>query len=108
MDVTPRELTEYLTESGVSPFNEWLSKLRDILGRAIIRKRINRIRLGNFGNCKHIGNGVYELKIYFGPGYRVYYGVDNVQLVVLLCGGNKSSQNDDIKQAQEYWADYLR
>jgi len=108
VESTPREVTEYLTEAGISPFNEWLKNLRDIRARAIIRKRINRIRLGNFGNCKHLGGGVYELKIYFGPGYRVYYGVDDIKLVVLLCGGDKSSQNDDIKQARDFWADYLR
>ncbi len=68
------EIQEYLTSSGKSPYNEWLNKLRDIKTRAKIRQRVDRLRLGNFGDCKALGDGVYELRINFGPGYRVYYG----------------------------------
>ncbi len=108
MDVRPRELVEYETESGNSPFSEWLNSLKDINARAIIRKRLNRVRNGNFGNTRHVEDQVYELKVYYGPGYRVYYGLDGDTLVVLLCGGSKGSQDRDIQKAKEYWKDYWR
>jgi len=77
------EIQEYLTSSGKSPYNEWLNKLRDIKTRAKIRQRVDRLRLGNFGDCKALGDGVYELRINFGPGYRVYYGKKENILVIL-------------------------
>lgn len=106
MEPRPRELVEYLTESGRSPFAEWLDGLRDRQGRAIIRKRLNRLRLGSLGDVRPVGGGIMELKIHFGPGYRVYFAEDGETLVVLLCGGDKSSQADDIRKASEYWVDY--
>ena len=108
MNVIPRELVEYETENGRCPFSEWLDGLKDIAARAIIRKRLNRIRIGNFGHTRSVGEGVFELKIDFGPGYRVYYGLDGDTLVVLLCGGDKGSQERDIRKANEYWQDYRR
>ncbi|MBI2608717.1 MAG: type II toxin-antitoxin system RelE/ParE family toxin [Deltaproteobacteria bacterium] len=108
MGVKPRTLVEYEAENGKSLFSEWLNGLKDITARAIIRKRLNRIRMGNFGNTRSIGDGVFEFKIDFGPGYRVYYGLDGDTLVVLLCGGDKGSQDRDIQKAKEYWQDYRR
>ncbi|OGQ36138.1 MAG: addiction module killer protein [Deltaproteobacteria bacterium RIFCSPHIGHO2_12_FULL_43_9] len=108
MDVKLRELLEYLTSDGENPFNEWLRGLKDISARAIIRKRLNRVRKGNFGNAESVGDGIFELKIYYGPGYRVYYGLDGNTVVVLLCGGDKGSQRKDIQKAKEYWKDYWR
>ncbi|MBI3017609.1 MAG: type II toxin-antitoxin system RelE/ParE family toxin [Deltaproteobacteria bacterium] len=108
MNVIPRELVEYETENGRCPFSEWLDGLKDIAARAIIRKRLNRIRIGNFGNTRSVGEGVFEFKIDFGPGYRVYYGLDGDTFVVLLCGGDKGSQDRDIQKANEYWQDYRR
>jgi len=108
MNVIPRELVEYETENGRCPFSEWLDGLKYIAARAIIRKRLNRIRIGNFGHTRSVGEGVFELKIDFGPGYRVYYGLDGDTLVVLLCGGDKGSQERDIRKATEYWQDYRR
>jgi len=78
---------------------------RDAEGRAVIRTRLNRIQAGNLANCRSVGGGVHELKINFGAGYRLYFGVDG-NLVVLLNGGDKSSQSRDIRKAQEYWTDY--
>lgn len=106
MEPIPRELLTYETEDGKCPFDEWLTGLKDVSGRAIIRKRLNRVRLGNLGNSRSLGGGVWELKIDFGPGYRVYYGEDGPRIVVLLVGGDKGSQSKDIESAKEYWEDY--
>jgi putative addiction module killer protein len=81
--------------------------LRDVRAVGIVRARLNRIRLGNFGDCKSVGGGVEELRIDFGPGYRVYYGREGSVVVVLLCGGDKRSQVRDILTAQKYWKEYL-
>lgn len=101
------ELVIYQTHSGMAPFEGWLKKLKDIQGRAIIRKRLNRFRLGNLGDFKSVGKGVFELKINFGPGYRVYFGQQQNTIIVLLCGGDKSTQEKDIQKAQQFWADFL-
>ena len=89
------------------PFSDWLSSLRDSRAVAIVRARLNRIRLGNFGDCKSVGSGVEELRIDVGPGYRVYYGRQGYWIVVLLCGGDKRTQARDIPRAQKYWKEYL-
>ena len=82
--------------------------MRNRKARAIVRARINRIRLGNLGDCKSVGGGVKELRIHFGAGYKVYFSQLGDTIVVLLLGGDKSSQNKDIKQAKLYWQDYKR
>lgn len=101
-----RSIVIYETPSGRSPFLEWLLKLKDVKGRAAIRARLNRIELGNFGDCKSVGEGVFELRITFGPGYRVYFGKQGEHLVVLLCGGDKSTQDRDIVKAKLLWKEY--
>ena len=106
VNVRPKDLVEYLTADGRSPFAEWLERLRDVRARAIIRKRLNRVRLGNLGDSRADGEGVMELRVDFGPGYRVYFGDDGATVVVLLCSGDKSSQAADILRAHQYWADY--
>lgn len=107
MEPTQRDVLIYKTIDGKCPFEEWLNGLKDMTGRALIRKRINRVRLGNLGQNRSLGDGVWELKIDFGPGYRVYYGEDGPRIVVLICGGDKGSQGRDIAKAKEYWRDYL-
>jgi putative addiction module killer protein len=97
----------YETPNGKCPFDEWFSGLRDRKTQMVVDARLTRLRQGNFGNFKSVGAGVLELKIAFGPGFRVYFGVDGNTVVVLLCGGDKGSQERDIRRAQEYWADYL-
>ncbi len=96
----------YETLDGYAPFNDWLIKLKDREARAMIRARINRLRLGLFGDCKSVGDGVFELRIFYGPGYRIYFGQHNNVAVILLCGGDKQTQNKDIKIAKHYWKDY--
>ncbi len=106
MEPTPRELLNYETSDGKCPFEEWLLGLRDVTGRAIIRKRLNRVRMGNLGNTRSLGDGVSELKIDYGPGYRVYFGEDGPRIVVLLIAGDKGSQDRDIEKAKAFWEDY--
>lgn len=93
----------YITQDKRKPFTEWLDGLRDVRGRGIIRARINRLKLGNFGDCRSVGDGVYELKIDFGAGYRVYYAMSGKEIVLILCGGTKSTQQADINKAIEFW-----
>ena len=82
-------------------FKSWLTKLRDRSARIRIIKRIDRLALGNPGHWRSVGDGVIELKIDFGPGYRVYYIVKGEFLIILLCGGDKSTQQEDIQKAKE-------
>ncbi len=106
MDVKSRELLDYRRPNGDIPFRTWLSSLKDKKSQAVVDARLVRVRKGNFGNCEPVGEGVLELKIHFGPGFRVYFGLDGERLVVLLCGGSKSRQSDDIKKAKEFWNEY--
>ncbi len=87
------------------PFEDWYKDIRDSQTRARIRSRITRIRAGNFGDCKSVGSGVNELRLDFGPGFRIYYALANRVIVVLLAGGDKRSQDTDIAYAQELWKD---
>jgi len=108
MDVVPQTLREYVKPDGKVPFREWLHGLRDIQARAKIRVRLNRVRLGNFGDTRPVGGGVSELRIPYGPGYRVYLARSGHTVVLLLCGGDKATQRRDISAAQDYWLDYQR
>ena len=106
MEVNPRELIIYETEQGEAPFSEWLDSLRDRLARARIKKRLDRVELGNLGDYKAVGEGVYELRIDYGPGYRIYYGNVDLTIILLLCGGDKDTQERDISLAQQFWNDF--
>lgn len=106
MEAQERIIRTYEKADGTVPFNEWLERLRDKQARGVIRTRLNRVRLGLMGDCKPVGSGVSELRIDFGPGYRVYFAQEGEQIIILLCGGDKSRQEQDIARAKEYWADY--
>jgi putative addiction module killer protein len=108
MEARPRRILKYVVEGGRCPFDEWLEGLRDKRTQAIISNRLIRVSQGNFGLCRKLEGGIQELKIDFGPGFRVYFAEDGDTLVVLLCGGDKSTQSKDIEKAQAYWADYLK
>jgi putative addiction module killer protein len=108
MGTTPKNLLIYETTDGNQPFRIWLKSLRDKTAIARIRSRLERVEQGNFGDSKPVGNGVCELRFTFGGGFRVYFGLDGDQILILLIGGDKSSQSKDIKLAQDYWLDYLR
>ena len=90
---------------GKSPYVEWEEDL-DTTARGTARMRINRLRGGNFGDCKSVGDGVHELRIDLGPGYRIYFGKLKDTVVIILCAGEKRSQKRDIKQAKGYWELY--
>lgn len=82
--------------------------MRDTAAQIAIAARLIRVRLGNFGDSKSVGAGVQELKVSIGAGYRVYFGRDGEAVVILLCGGDKGSQKQDIEMSKAYWADYRR
>jgi putative addiction module killer protein len=100
------ELRRYLTENGRDMVGEWLAGLKDNRTRAKIVARIDRLAAGNFGDCKSLGGGLCELRIDWGPGYRVYYAMIGRACVLLLWGGDKRKQASDIQCASEYLADY--
>ena len=87
-------------------FDEWLSELADTRAQAKIAVRINRLAAGNLGDCKSLGQGLYELRIDWGPGYRVYYSIIGSDSALLLCGGDKRRQSSDIEKALAYLDDY--
>jgi len=99
-------LRKYVDGRGRIPLDDWLATLRDAQGRARIQVRMDRLELGLEGDWKSVGEGVRELRIRSGPGYRVYYAWDGRDFVLLLCGGDKSSQSRDIATARDYWRDY--
>ncbi len=103
----PIEIRIYRGRRSRAPFSEWLASLRDKRTVGVIQARLNRLRLGNFGDCRPVGGGVHELRIDFGPGYRVYFGREGQSLVILLCAGSKKRQWKEIEAAKEYWRDYL-
>ena len=103
-----KQILYYVSESGKCYFEEWLENLKDIRGKAIVKARIRRITLGNPGDFKSLGQGIYELRIEYGPGYRLYYGEDGNTIIIFLCGGDKDSQRRDIDKAYKFWNDYRR
>ena len=101
-------LNEYTDEQGSSPYADWLRSLRDAKARARIMMQVDRMELDLFGDSKPIGDGLSELRIHYGPGYRVYYAKEGKHIYLLLCGGDKSTQSKDIKRAKNYWQDHKR
>ncbi|MEX2354091.1 MAG: type II toxin-antitoxin system RelE/ParE family toxin [Gammaproteobacteria bacterium] len=102
-----RNVTEYIDEYGYSPFGKWFSSINPVAA-AKVSTALYRLQQGNTSNTKSVGKGVFEYKIDFGAGYRVYFGQDGAICVILLCGGTKKCQTADIKQACRYWADYKK
>lgn len=97
----------YVSREGVSPFEKWLIELNSIAA-AKITKAIYKLELGNFSNVEGVGGGVFEQKIDFGPGYRVYFGKDGDAIIILLLGGTKKRQSKDIMRAISFWQDYKK
>lgn len=108
MQADAYSLRYYVAANGSRPFAEWLCSLPDRSAAARVQIRLDRLRLGNFGDARPLGKGLSELRIDAGPGYRVYFLVEGRSVVVLLCGGDKATQQKDIRRAKEYFADYRR
>jgi putative addiction module killer protein len=100
------EIRHYISRSGKDVFDHWLSELADARAQAKIAVRIDRLSAGNFGDCKTLGQGLCELRIDWGPGYRVYYAMLGKACLLLLCGGDKRTQSSDIDRALRYLKDY--
>ena len=98
-------VVHYVASDGKDPFDAWLRR-QNIQTRARVQTRIDRLELGNFGDCKGVGGGVSELRINLGPGYRIYYGRDGGDLVILLGGGTKVRQARDIELCRSFWEAY--
>ena len=96
----------YTDKAGKEPFTQWLDSLKDARSRRRIIARLRRLEQVHYGDTRHLQDGVFELRLFFGPGYRIYFGEHGNTLVVLLCGGDKSSQDRDIQNAVRYWKDY--
>lgn len=100
------QVRHYVTRAGKDVFDDWLSRLPDVRTQAKLAARINRLAAGNFGDCKPLRQGLWELRIDWGPGYRVYYAIVGKFCVLLLCGGDKRKQSADIERALTYFKDY--
>ena len=104
MKIKERLVEYFYAPSGKAPVKDWLNSVKDKLTQAILYKRIRQASLGNFGDHKSVGAGVSEMKIDYGPGFRIYYGIHNDELIMLLMGGSKRTQQTDIEKAKTYWA----
>lgn len=100
------EVREFISNNR-APYSEWLNELDRPL-KARVLTRIDRVRRGNFGDAKSVGKGVFELRLDFGPGYRVYFGKEGNTTVILLCGGDKDSQPKDVERAKNLWQQYTQ
>jgi putative addiction module killer protein len=100
------EIRHYIDRAGRDVFLDWLSKLADDRSRSKIAARVNRLSTGNFGDSRPLGHGLHELRVNWGPGYRVYYTSIGMRCVLLLCAGDKRSQASDIARARAYLEDY--
>lgn len=100
------ELRRYVAANGRDILGDWLENLKDLRTRAKIVARIDRLAVGDFGDCKTLQNGLSELRIDWGPGFRIYYAMLGRRRVLLISGGDKSRQTSDIKRALEYLEDY--
>ena len=98
---------EFVDANGTSPYANWFNEL-NAEAAAKVTANLTRIELGNFSNTKSVSGGVYEVRIDFGPGYRVYFGKDGEKIIILLGGGTKKKQNTDIKRAHELWKEYKK
>ena len=101
------EIREYLGRDGRNLFSDWFARLNSEAARRVTTA-LYRVGLGSFSNVKGVGGGVFECRIDFGPGYRVYFGKDGERIVILLCGGSKKRQQDDIELPAECWQDYKK
>ena len=108
MDITEWLVENYVTPQGNDIFENWIDSLPDSKTQLIIHKRLFRFKVGNFGDCKFIGGGIFEARIFYGPGFRIYFALPDRTTVLILMGGDKTSQNRDIEISKKNWQEYLR
>ena len=101
------QIVEYLDSQGESPFARWFERL-DPVAAAKVTIALGRMEQGNLSNVKSVGTGIHEYRLNYGPGYRIYFGFDGQTLVILLAGGSKSRQHNDIEAARRRWLDYRK
>jgi putative addiction module killer protein len=106
MDVTRRKIKIFQDSNGNEPFTKWI-KTVSTPTRARVFAKLDRVETGNLGDCRFIGEGVSEFRLHFGPGYRIYYGEFDNTIILLPCGGDKSTQAKDVKKAKKYWNEYI-
>lgn len=106
METTPKRIIVYRTEQESEPFTNWFNALKDTRTQARIDARLARVEAGNLGEYKSVGDGVFELRLDFGKGFRLYFGNIGSTILVLLTGGTKEQQSADIARAQDFWRDY--
>ena len=102
----PKTIRLYEDANGIRPYADWIRELRDALGRRRILRRVQRLEQGNYGDYEALGDGVYELRLFFGPGYRVYFAEQDKNSLLLLCGGTKATQKKDIERAKAFWKEH--
>ena len=100
------EIIIYETSSGKKPYIDWFKKLKNIQVKAQIIDRLDRIKFGNLGDAKVVGEGVCEIRIHSGPGYRLYFAKEGKKIILLLCAGDKATQQKDIERAKKYLKDW--
>jgi putative addiction module killer protein len=100
------QIRHYVAPTGKDVFDDWFARLKDPVAQARIAVRLDRLAARNFGDCKPLRGGVWELRIDWGPGYRIYYAIPESSVLLILSGGDKRTQTRDIQRAQEYWGNY--
>ena len=104
--IEPKTIVIYSNKDGYEPFSDWLIRLRDSAARRRILARLRRLEKGNYDDCKYLQGGVFELRFFFGSGYRIYFAEDKQRIILLLTAGNKATQKKDIVTAISYWQEY--
>ena len=107
MQIRPREILTYTTPNKRNPYRQWYTQIKDEKAQIALSNRITRLRAGNFGDFRRLDAGLYELRIHYGPGYRIYFGIFQNDIVILLCGGTKGTQQRDITRAKNYWNNFI-
>ena len=99
-------IRKYRRTNGRIPFDEWLNTIKDSSTKTRLLKRLDKVQLGNLGDWGSLGDGVFELREHFNQGFRIYYGLEDQAVILLLCGGDKSTQVKDVSKAKQYWQEY--
>lgn len=99
-------IRKYKRANGQVPFDEWIITLKDVKVKSRLLKRLDKVQLGNLGDWNSVGDGVFELREHFQKGLRIYYGLEKRTVILLLCGGDKLTQEKDIRMAKLYWQEF--